>query len=581
MIKTMKGFKKKFKKIIHLRALQISVLILLILVVFFSILNIVNAEKINWRMKIAGVSVGRLSPQEAQEKLETATQQFLKKELSLNYKESYWQTSPERLGVEIDVPATINLASSKNNIWWQFASLWGYNLKPIWQIDEQKLENFFQENLASIHQPAQNASFVYNKEKQDFNPIPSQKGMVIDKKKFRRDLKQIINNFQEKEIQLTLIKDQPEVLENETQQAYKKAKEILARAPYKLIVNDPLKISLPEFALIKESLILLIKFQPVKDENNPKNKILGVNINEQGLKNYLTTLSSSINREPINAQLVIKENYATRFALSQKGLKLDIEKNIPKIREEILNKDLSADKAGETKIELEIIILLPKIATKDINNLGITALIGKGVSSFSGSPNSRIHNIKIGAEKFNGYLIKLSEEFSFNNILGEIGPEQGYKPELVIKKDKTIPEYGGGLCQVSTTAFRAAINTGLEITRRYPHAFPVKYYDPQGFDATIYPPWPDLRFINNTPSYVLIQTKINDFDLIFEFYGTNDGRKIEIEGPHQYDIKKDGSMKAKLFQKVYDKKSNLIIDKTFYSNYKSPDLYPIERNPLE
>jgi len=581
MIKTMKSFKKKFKKIIHLRALRISVLILLILVVFFSILNIVNAEKINWRMKIAGISVGGLYPQEAQEKLETATQQFLKKELSLNYKKSYWQASPEKLGVEIDVPATINLALGKNNIWWQFASLWGYNLKPIWQINEQRLENFFQENLASIHQPAQNASFIYNKEKQDFNLIPSQKGMVIDKKKFEKDLKQIVNNFQEKEIQLILIKDQPEVLENEIQQAYNKAKEILARAPYKLIVNDPLKISPPGITLTKKNLILLIEFQPVKDENNPKNKILGVNINEQSLKDYLTTLSSSINREPINAQLVIKGNYATKFALSQEGLKLDTEKNIPKIREEILNKNPSADEAGETKIELEIIILLPKIATKDINNLGITALIGKGVSSFAGSPKNRIHNIKIGAEKFNGFLIKTNEEFSFNNILGEIGPEQGYEPELVIKKDKTIPEYGGGLCQVSTTVFRVAVNTGLEITRRTAHAFPVVYYDPQGFDATIYPPWPDLRFINNTPSYVLIQAKINDYDLIFEFYGTNDGRKIEIDGPLQYDIKEDGSMKAKLFQKVYNKKNDLIIDKTFYSDYKSPDLYPIERNPLE
>ena len=577
----MKSFKKKFKKIIHSRALQISALILLILVVFFSILNIVNAEKINWRMKIAGISVGGLHPKQAQEKLETTTQQFLKKEFSLNYEKSYWQASPERLRIEIDVPATINLAFSKNNIWWQFASLWGYNLKPIWQIDEQGLENFFQENLASIHQPAQNASFIYNKEKQDFNLIPSQKGMVIDKKKFRKDLKQIVNNFQEKEIQLTLIEDQPEVLENETQQAYNKAKEILARAPYKLIINDPLKISPPGITLTKENLILLIEFQPIKDENNPKNKILGVNINEQSLKDYLTILSSSINREPINAQLVIERNYATKFALSREGLELDIEKNIPKIREEILNKNPSADEAGETKIELEIIILLPKIATKDINNLGITVLIGKGVSSFAGSPSNRIHNIKIGAEKFNGFLIKTNEEFSFNNILGEIGPEQGYKPELVIKKDKTVPEYGGGLCQVSTTAFRAAINTGLEITRRTAHAFPVVYYDPQGFDATIYPPWPDLRFVNNTPSYVLVQTKINDYDLIFEFYGTNDGRKTEIDGPLQYDIKEDGSMKAKLFQKVYDKKNNLIIDKTFYSDYKSPDLYPIEKNPLE
>ena len=581
MIKIVNKIKKKIKKIIHSKTLRISGLIFLILVIFFSILDIVNTDKINWGMKIANVSVGGLSPQEAQEKLETTTQQFLKKDLSLIYKVIYWQASPEKVGVKIDVPATINSSFNKSNIWWQLASFLGYNLEPIWQIEDQDLENFFQKNLSSIHNPAKNAGFVYDKEKQDFVLVPSQKGTIIDKKKFKKDLKATVKIFQEKEIELYLVEDQPEVLENETQQAYNKAKEILARAPYKLIVNDPLKISLPGITLTKENLVSLIEFLPVKDDNNPKNKILGVDINERALKDYINGFSSSIEREPINAQLVVEENYATKFALSREGLKLDTEKNIPKIKEMILDKDLSADESGETKVELEITITAPKITIKNINNRGITALIGKGESNFSGSPNSRIRNIEIGAEKFNGYLIKPDEEFSFNNTLGEIGPEQGYEPELVIKKDKTIPEYGGGLCQVSTTAFRAAINSGLEITRRTPHAFPVKYYNPQGFDATIYPPWPDLRFINNTSNYILIQTKINDSNLIFEFYGTNDGRKIEIEGPQQYDIKEDGSMKAELTQKVYDKKGDLIIDKTFYSNYKSPNLYPIERNPLE
>jgi vancomycin resistance protein YoaR len=129
--------------------------------------------------------------------------------------------------------------------------------------------------------------------------------------------------------------------------------------------------------------------------------------------------------------------------------------------------------------------------------------------------------------------------------------------------------------------FRAAINSGFEITQRYPHAFPVKYYNPQGFDATIYPPFPDLKFINNTPNYLLVQTRIEGYNLIFEIYGTDDGRKVEISGPYQYDIGEDGSMKARLVQKVYDKNQELIINETFYSNYKSPDLYPVEKNPLE
>jgi len=240
---------------------------------------------------------------------------------------------------------------------------------------------------------------------------------------------------------------------------------------------------------------------------------------------------------------------------------------------------LNLPASGEILLETEKV--KPKISTADIDNLGITSLLAKGVSNFGGSPSNRIHNIKVGAAKFNGFLLKPNEEFSFNKILGEVGPEQGYEPELVILKDRTAPEYGGGLCQVSTTAFRAAVYAGLEITQRYPHAFPVKYYNPQGFDATIYPPYPDLKFINNTSNYVLIQTKIKGTELTFEFYGNDDGRKVEIQGPEQYDIQPDGSMKAKLVQKVYDKNNNIIIDKTFYSNYKSPNLYPVQRNPLE
>ncbi|MDP1629372.1 MAG: VanW family protein, partial [bacterium] len=145
--------------------------------------------------------------------------------------------------------------------------------------------------------------------------------------------------------------------------------------------------------------------------------------------------------------------------------------------------------------------------------------------------------------------------------------------------NKTIPEYGGGICQVSTTMFRAAINAGLKITERFPHAFPVAFYNPQGFDATVYLPHPDLRFINDTPANILIQTKIKGTTLTFEFYGTKN-REVKIIGPEEYDKKYDGSMKAKLTQEIYQD-GELIRSKIFYSIYKSPWLFPERKNPLE
>jgi vancomycin resistance protein YoaR len=172
----------------------------------------------------------------------------------------------------------------------------------------------------------------------------------------------------------------------------------------------------------------------------------------------------------------------------------------------------------------------PKIKTETINNLGIKEKIGVGISNFSGSPANRRHNIAVGSAKLNGILLKPGEEFKLMPALGNISSAAGYLPELVIKDNKTTPELGGGLCQVGTTMFRAALSSGLPITERRPHKYRVSYYEPAGTDATIYDPRPDVRFVNDTANHVLIQTKITGNVVTFEFWGTHDGRKVVFEG---------------------------------------------------
>jgi vancomycin resistance protein YoaR len=190
-----------------------------------------------------------------------------------------------------------------------------------------------------------------------------------------------------------------------------------------------------------------------------------------------------------------------------------------------------------------ITIAAPQVPIGTINNLGIQELVGTGTSDFSGSPVNRRHNIKVGAAKLNGVLIAPGEEFSLNKTLGNIDGSTGYLPELVIKGDKTIPEYGGGLCQIGTTAFRVALDAGVPITERRPHSYRVVYYEPAGMDATIYSPSPDLKFINDTPAYLLLQTKIDGNDLTFELWGTPDGRKVEMTTPKVYHFVSPGPTK--------------------------------------
>ena len=114
------------------------------------------------------------------------------------------------------------------------------------------------------------------------------------------------------------------------------------------------------------------------------------------------------------------------------------------------------------------------------------------------------------------------------------GWAHGWLPELVIKGNDTIPEYGGGLCQVSPTMFRAALYSGLEITARRNHSYAVSYYTPYGLDATIYDPWPDFKFKNDTPAHLLIQGYTEGSEAYFVFYGTQDDRSVEMEGPFVY-----------------------------------------------
>ncbi len=300
-------------------------------------------------------------------------------------------------------------------------------------------------------------------------------------------------------------------------------------------------------------------------------KETGISANREKIEVFVNELSEKIDKDPINAKFKMEGDGTVSFTPDQAGIAIDISKSATIIYENLT----ATNQFQETKeIALTYESIDPEIRSSDVNNLGINTLIGEGKSNFRGSPKNRIFNINVATEKFNGVLIKPGEEFSFVQTLGEVDGEHGYAPELVIKQDKTEPEFGGGICQVSTTAFRAAINSGLEITARRNHAYPVAYYNPQGMDATVYVPKPDLKFINNTPSNILIQTKIEGTMLTFQFFGTSDGRKVEVVGPKILERNADGSMKTTFTQKVYDKDGNVIINDVFNSNYDSPSKYP-------
>ncbi len=267
-----------------------------------------------------------------------------------------------------------------------------------------------------------------------------------------------------------------------------------------------------------------------------KNRDIFVGLNIDLFAKYLEeNISPQINIEPTNAKFEVKDGKVVEFQESKDGLKLNTIASAEKLERELLKEN--------NEIDLITKALKSDIQMKQINDFGIKEIIGTGHSNFAYSPKNRRHNIAVGASSVNGVLIEPGEEFSLIKTLGEINKESGYLPELVIKEGKTIPEYGGGLCQIGTTVFRAALASGLPITMRRNHSYRVSYYEPAGTDATIYDPWPDLKFINDTGHYILIQSRIEGDDLYFDFWGTKDGRIASTTYPVIYNIVKPGPTK--------------------------------------
>jgi vancomycin resistance protein YoaR len=234
----------------------------------------------------------------------------------------------------------------------------------------------------------------------------------------------------------------------------------------------------------------------------------------------------------------------------------------------------SALASGKSSVPVSMKQYRPSVfSAEDFAKLKFPNLLTTGETSFAGSPKNRIHNIKVGTARFNGLVVMPGEEFSFNTYLGAVDEQNGYLPELVIKENVTTPEFGGGICQISTTAFRAAMQAGLKITYRRNHSYPVAYYGAPGYDATVYQPAPDFRFKNDMATPILLKTFVVGSKVKFEVWGTGDGRVVKINGPFTTEKKPDGSLTAAVAQ-IVTKAGKIIREDNFVSKYQSPDKFP-------
>ena len=392
------------------------------------------------------------------------------------------------------------------------------------KINKIEVEKFLQNNFSKFETPAQDAKLIFNKK--NFKITKEIYGQAINFKKAIKKLETNLTYLDSSPIKLSAKVEHPKIYKKDCLNIESKAKKIINKKP--IILNYKTK----QWIINREE---LISWLLLKKENN---KIEVAINNELIIKFFNDNIASTTEKKPIDAKFKIENEKVVEFQASKDGIELDTQKNIENIKKYLNN--FSQD---NNKIEIITKKIKSKFTTEKINNMGIKEIIGTGHSNFSGSPSNRRHNIKNGSDALNGLIIKPNEEFSLVKTLGEINAETGYLPELVIKDNKTIPEFGGGLCQVGTTLFRTVIASGLPVTARRNHSYRVSYYEPAGTDATIYNPWPDFKFINDTPNNILIQTRIEKDELYYDFWGTKDGRIATATYPVIYNIKKPAPAK--------------------------------------
>lgn len=409
-------------------------------------------------------------------------------------------------------------------------------LSPIVIIDADQLTAALKKEFSFFHSPAHNASFTFDARGKIIIK-PESSGIEFDYERAIRDLKDAITALASPSITLVQKIVLPEITIHDLEPTRKQAEQMLAQAPLTLVLAKDSEQSSPDkktggWSIPRDEIMTWLLPIRTADEG------VKLTLDSEKIRAYLTEhIAPSVFIPIQRPRFKMKDGKVIEFELAKNGRSLDDEKTAQAIIRSIIH-------LTQTPTTIAIKVEKSPPFDESENNFAITDLLNHSETSFAGSPTNRRKNITRGSALINGLLVAPGEAFSLVKALGTIDRIHGFFPELVIKENKTIPEFGGGLCQVSTTLFRAVARAGLEVLERRNHSYRVSYYEPPvGFDATIYDPAPDFRFKNDTPQHILIQSSVKGNSMIVELWGTNDGRRIEIDKPTVYNIKKAGKTK--------------------------------------
>ncbi len=454
---------------------------------------------------------------------------FLSQPLTLVYAGQTWQPSLADLGLRLDTADLARravAAGHEGDPITRLRDLWaisqdGLDITPTVVADQRVLQSYLLRIAPAVERAPQDAALSIAAAK--VMGTPSAPGVQLLVDATANDILLVTQSLQPSSVAMRTRALAPQVGDTALVRAQSRAADLL-QSPIELTRGDQRWLWPPE----KLAELLQVEATHGSLEVGVDKALLTQAV--AGLAQLVDTGTAEPRLRFSAGQLLIAQEGTPGWRLKQDAAAAAISKLL-----------LSSQPTTRT-LTLPVEQLIPKITKDTLGSLGIKELVGEGVSSFSGSAQYRITNIKAGAARMDGVLIAPGEEFSFNTQLGEVDAANGFVEGYAIIGNRTQLEWGGGVCQDSTTVFRAAFWAGLPITERHAHAFYISWYDEfglgpqgsgQGMDASIYTGVNDLKFVNDTGNWLLMQTEVDEGNqvLAVRLYGTTPRREVRLDGP--------------------------------------------------
>ncbi|MGH3131185.1 MAG: VanW family protein, partial [Gaiellaceae bacterium] len=460
-------------------------------------------------VQIAGVDVGGLAPAEARALLEQRFAGRANAPVTFVAGHKHWRVTPGQLGVKVDWAAAVEAARRQGEGFGPVRGFrrlhtrfFGAEVAPPTRVFDPALAYTLDRFAGAIAQEPREAAIKLRGLKPVV--IPGATGRELDRRAAERVVVRSLAAFTRARVGLPVRIEPPRVTGAELAPVVAQVRTAVS-APVRLTQGEG-RWRLPRWR-IAELLAL------------PRDGRTELVIAGPGAERYFKRLGRRVDRPPVDAGFAVSSS-GVEVVPARDGHVVDV----PATAKALLAAALSPTRRVAA---LTVATAKPERSTAEAQAMGITSLVGGYTTTYGGEPN-RLHNVRLVAELIDGTVIAPGAVFSFNQTTGERTADKGFLEAPVIINGELQNGLGGGVCQVSTTVFNAAYDSGLSIESRTNHALYISHY-PLGRDATVNYPDLDLRFKNDTDRWLLLRTFVGSSSLTVNLYGTPVDRRVESE----------------------------------------------------